>query len=310
MTATVVAAIDVGGTSMKGALCTQDGELSAFEQRDTRRADARADVVADIVDFAADLTAVGRAEGLIVAAVGLAVPGVVDRARGIGVSSMILGWRAVPFVDLLAARTGLPIGFGHDVQSAAYAEGQRGAARGRRHYLYLSLGTGVGSAMIFDGQIYLGAGGLGGEMAHIVVEPEGPPCRCGKFGCLEMVASAEAVGRRYAELHPGGGSYSARDVVTRLQAGDAAARGVWGRAVAALGRAVATYVEILEPEMVVVGGGMSLAGPALFDPLSALMRAGVSRSAPPPIVPAGLGSLAGLHGAALCAWEQAHPGNP
>lgn len=304
MTTTVVAAIDVGGTSMKGALCTRAGELSALEQRDTRGFGARDDLVAAIATFGADLVGRGRATGAAVAAVGLVVPGVVDTARGVGVSSMILGWRDVPFVDLLAARTGLPVGFGHDVQVAAYAEGQRGAARGRRHYLFLSLGTGVGSSMIFDGQMYLGATGLGGEMAHFVVEPEGPPCRCGKFGCLEMAASAEAVGRRYAELHPGGGTFSAHDVVVRMTAGDAAARGVWMRAVAALGRAIAAYVEILEPEVVVVGGGMSAAGDALFDPLSALVRAGVSRLDPAPIVPAGLGSLAGLHGAALRAWEK------
>ncbi len=304
MTTTVVAAIDVGGTSMKGALCTRAGDLSNLEQRGTRGFGARGDLVAAIATFGADLVASGRAAGATVAAVGLAVPGVVDAARGVGVSSMILGWRDVPFVDLLAARTGLPVGFGHDVQVAAVAEGQRGAARGRQHYLYLSLGTGVGSSMIFDGRMYLGATGLGGEMAHFVVEPEGPPCRCGKFGCLEMVASAEAVGRRYAELHPGGGMFSAHDVVMHMRAGDAAARGVWVRAITALGRAIAAYVEILDPEVVVVGGGMSTAGEALFDPLAALVRAGVSRPDPAPVVPAGLGALAGLHGAALRAWEK------
>ena len=304
MTTTVVAAIDVGGTSMKGALCTRAGDLSGLEQRDTRGFDRRSDLIAAIVGFAVDLTARGRAAGGTVVAVGLAVPGVVDAVRGIGISSMILGWREVPFVHLLTQRTGLPVGFGHDVQVAAHAEGQRGAARGCQHYLYLSLGTGVGSAMIFDGRIYLGTTGLGGEMAHFMVEPEGPPCRCGKFGCLEMVASADAVSRRYAELHPGGGSFSAHDVLTRMQGGDAAARGVWTRAVTALSRAIAAYVEILEPEVVVVGGGMSAAGSPLFDPLSALMRTGVSRPDPAPVVPAGLGPLAGLHGAALRAWEQ------
>jgi len=305
MTTTVVAAIDVGGTSMKGALCTRAGDLSDLERRDTRAFGARSDLIAAIIGFAADLVEIGRAAGTTVGAVGLAVPGVVDATRGVGISSMILGWRDIPFVDLLTARIGLPVGFGHDVQVAAHAEGRRGAAQGRRHYLYLSLGTGVGSAMIVDGRMYLGATGLGGEMAHVVVEPEGPPCRCGKFGCLEMVASAQAVGRRYAELHPGNGSFSAHDVLTRMLGGDTAARGVWARAVAALGRAVATYVEILEPEVVVVGGGMSAAGGALFDPLSALVHAGVSRPDPVPVVPAGLGPLAGLHGAALRAWERA-----
>ncbi len=299
----VVVALDVGGTSMKGALCTRDGRVSHLERRGTQGFGERADLVDAVVACAADLVETGRATHGSVVAVGLAVAGVVDVTRGVAVSSMMLGWREVPFVELLSRRTSLPVGFGHDVQTAAYAEGVRGAARGCRDYLYLSLGTGVGSTMVFDGDIYLGATGLGGELAHVVVEPEGPPCRCGKFGCLEMVASAEAVGRRYRELHPGGGDFSARDVADRVRDGEPAARGVWNRAVVALGRAVATYVEVLEPERVVVGGGMSEAGEDLFDPLNALVAAGVSRSLVAPVVPADLGALAGIHGAALRAWE-------
>ncbi len=305
MSEDVVVALDVGGTSMKGALCTRDGRVTHLERRSTQGFGDRADLVAAVVACAADLVDRGRASHGSVVAVGLTVAGMVDVARGVAVSSMMLGWREVPFVTLLSERTGLPVGFGHDVQTAAYAEGIRGAARGCYHYLYLSLGTGVGSAMVFGGEIYLGATGLGGELAHVVVEPEGPPCRCGKFGCLEMVASADAVGRRYRELQPRDGDFTAREVVDRARAGEPAARGVWNRAVAALGRTVATYVEILEPERVVVGGGMSEAGAALFDPLNALVGAGVSRTVVAPVVPAGLGALAGIHGAALRAWERA-----
>jgi glucokinase len=301
----VVVALDVGGTSMKGALCTRDGHVTHLERRGTQGFGDHADLVEAVVACAADLVEIGQATYGSVVAVGLTVAGVVDVTRGVAVSSMMLGWRQVPFVALLSRRTGLPVGFGHDVQTAAYAEGIRGAARGCRDYLYLSLGTGVGSTMVFDSDIYLGATGLGGELAHFVVEPEGPPCRCGKFGCLEMVASADAVGRRYQELHPGGGYFSAQDVVDRVRAGEPAARGVWNRAVVALGRAIATYVEILEPERVVVGGGMSAAGADLFDPLNALVATGVSRLRVAPVIPAGLGALAGIHGAALRAWERA-----
>ncbi len=308
MSEDIVVALDVGGTAMKGGLCTRDGRVTHLERRSTQGFGDRADLVTTIVAFAADLVDTGRASYGSVVAVGLTVTGVVDVARGVAVSSMMLGWREVPFVTLLSERTGLPIGFGHDVQTAAYAEGIRGAARGCQHYLYLSLGAGVGSAMVFGGETYLGATGLGGELAHFVVEPDGPPCRCGKFGCLEMVASAEAVGRRYRALQPRDGEFSARDVVARARAGEPAARGVWNRAVAALGRAVATYVEILEPERVVVGGGMSEAGVDLFDPLNALVASGVSHTVVAPVLPAGLGSLAGVHGAALRAWERAGDG--
>lgn len=301
----VVAALDVGGTEIKGAVVTRAGELLHLERRATPRHEGQAHLVAAILAFAGDLVKTGQATHgpTAVAGVGLAVAGLVDEARGIATSSLILGWRDVPFVELLTQQVGLPVGFGHDVRVAAKAEQQMGAAQGCCDYLYLTLGTGVGSAFVLGGAPYLGARGRGGEVAHLVVEPEGPLCRCGKRGCLEMVASADAIARRYGDLAADGTPVTAHEVAERVAAGEPAATGVWNRAVAGLGQAIASYVETMDPERVVIGGGLTAAGPVLFDPLVACVTEGVRWGVLPPIVPAHLGPLAGVHGAACQAWE-------
>lgn len=307
MTDELVAAVDVGGTSMKGTLMSRSGPVRPVESRSTRGLDVQDSLVQAVLEFADDLVVAG-CEGWgrdAVRGVGLSVAGLVDEERGVAVSSMILGWREVPFTRLVGRRTGLPVGFGHDVRAAGRAEGVLGAARGHSEYLFVSLGTGVGSSMVLGGEAYVGANAVGGELAHFAVEPEGPPCRCGKFGCLEMVASAEAVARRYGELGGFAAEISARDVVERVRRDDPAARGVWTRAVVALGKAIATYIEFLDPSLVVVGGGMADAGATLFDPLGEYVRRNVSRpETAAPVVPGDLGAMAGIHGAALLAWER------
>lgn len=307
MSEEVIVAIDVGGTSARGALYSRSGQVSQLERRETQGYESEAELVEAIVELADGLVNTGRSRygSKAVCGVGLVVAGLVDEDQGVAVSSMMLGWHRVHFVQLIADRTGLPVGFGHDVRVAARAEGVLGAARGYGDYLFVSLGTGVGSSMVLDGKAYVGANGVGGELAHFVVEPEGPPCRCGKFGCLEMVASAEAVARRYRELQSKEEEISARDVVDQVHLGERAALGVWNRALAALGKGIATYIEFLDPALVVVGGGMSEAGEMLFEPLGEIVGASVSRpDTAAPIIPAGLGHLAGVHGAALLAWEQ------
>lgn len=205
-------------------------------------------------------------------------------------------------MGLLEAATGLPVGFGHDVRLAAAAEHQRGAGRGHEDFLFVTLGTGVGAAFVLDGRIYTGAYGTGGELAHFVVEPSGPRCRCGKHGCLEMVASADAVAVNYGSLRPGA-ALDASQVVQAAAAGDAAAREVWDRATAGLGIALCAYAQMMEPEVVVLGGGMAAAGEALFAPVRAALHEGVRLPRVPALLPSAFGSLAGVQGAAHAAWQ-------
>lgn len=301
----VVIAVDVGGTSAKGGRLDQAGNLTGLRFVPLTSLRGRPAIVPAVVDFAAGLVDEARADlgRSAVAAVGLAVPGLVDLASGVGVSSMILGWRRVPFVQLVEAATGLPVGFGHDVRLAASAELRSGAGAGREDFLFVTLGTGVGAAFVARREIYTGGHGLGGELAHVVVEPGGTPCRCGKRGCLEMVSSGDAVAAAYARARPDAG-LDAEQVVQAVAAGDELARAVWQRCVAGLAAALTTYVEMMDPEVVVLGGGMAAAGRALFEPLAAALAEGVSLSHVPALVPSAFGGHAGIHGAASAAWDR------
>lgn len=302
-------AVDIGGTTVKTAIAGRDGQL-------TRRVDLRVaglgtpeELVAAIVDAAADTVARGRADDLDVAAVGLAVPGLVDARAGVGLSSMLLGWTDVPFVDLVRARTGLPVGFVHDVEAGAVAEGRLGAAAGLPDWLFVALGTGLGTTFVLDGHSYRGSEGTGGELAHVVAVADGPLCRCGKRGCLEMVASGSAIADRWwaarrrsglpvAELDGG-----ASAVAVAARAGEPLAVQIWSDAVEALAVVVAGYVESMNPAAVVVGGGLAESTDLLTTAFRAALAGKVMFARTPLVRSAKFGARAGLVGAALVAYD-------
>jgi len=188
-----------------------------------------------------------------VAAAGVAVPGIVDDERGVAVFSANLGWRDLPLRSLLAARTGLPVGLGHDVRAGALAEAALGAARGVRDVLFVAVGAGVAGAALVDGRLLV-AGGFAGELGHLRVDPAGEPCGCGGRGCVETVASAAAIARRYA-ARTGRPVAGAAAVAARVREGDPDAVAVWEEAVGALAEGLAAAVTLLAPRLVVVGGG-------------------------------------------------------
>lgn len=298
----VVVAVDVGGTTIKSAVLDRRGKASDVAEVATPRIDGLGSP-SGIVDHIVGLVDQARAT-LAVTAIGLGVPGWVDDDAGVAKQSANLGWTDVAFHSLTTSATGLPVAFGHDVRLGAIGEGLVGAARGASDYLFITLGTGVGAAVVLGGHPYRGSAGMGGELGHIVVDPDGPPCGCGKNGCVEAIASASAVTRAYTEA-TGLEVDGARDIVQRAGTGDAAAAEIWSRAIGALGLAIAHYVVILDPEIVVVGGGMAGAGPALFDPLVDVVTAKVGFRPPPALVPGTLGPLAGCIGAGLAAWRLA-----
>jgi glucokinase len=226
----------------------------------------------------------------------------VDEARGVALRAVNLPWRELPLADVVAERCGLPVVLSHDVRAAAAAEAALGAGRGIADLLFVAIGTGIGGAVVAGGRPYGGAHGHAGEIGHTVVEPDGPPCACGARGCVEALASAAAIERGYAEAGAGDGA-SAREVAALAAAHDPAARAVWDRAVAALAAGLADAVALLDPELIVVGGGLAEAGPPLFEPLAAALAARMTLAAPPPVVAAELGAEAGCRGAALLAWR-------
>lgn len=296
-----VVALDVGGTVIKSAVVLPDGRVHQGERHATRAADGPEAVLAAIVEIAAALAAKARADGLTPVAAGLAVPGVVDEAAGIAAWSANLGFRDVPLRDLVAADLRLPTALGHDVRAGGLAEARLGAARGSRHVLFVAIGTGIAAASIVDGHGYAGAHGAAGELGHVVVRPGGPVCGCGQRGCLEAVASASAVARRYTALN--GTPGTAADVVAALGDGDPIAAQVWRETVEALADGLATAQALFDPETVVVGGGLAEAGDALLVPLRRTVRERLTFHREPRLAAAALGDEAGCLGAALLAFD-------
>lgn len=297
----VVVALDVGGTGMKCALVRPDGTAVHTERHATGADRGPEAVVATILDVAEGLAGTARATGLTPVACGIAVPGVVDEARGVAVWSANVGFRDVPLRELAGARLGLPAALGHDVRVGGLAEARLGAGRDADHVLFVAIGTGIAAAHVVDGSAATGAHGAAGEIGHILVRPDGPRCGCGRPGCLEAVASAAAIGRRYAEL--AGTPATAADVAGRAAAGEALAGQVWREAVEALADGLATGQALFDVQTVVLGGGLAQAGDRLLDPLRAALRERLTFHREPRLVAAALGDEAGCLGAALLALD-------
>ncbi|WP_018254694.1 ROK family protein [Salinispora mooreana] len=299
----VVVAIDVGGSGMKCALVHRDGTVARTEHHPTQTARGPAAVVDTILDVAAALAATARHEGLAPVALGLAVPGVIDEAAGVAIWSSNIGFRDVPLRALATTRLGIPAVLGHDVRVGGVAEARLGAGRADRHVLFVAIGTGIAAAHVIDGTAAAGAHGAAGELGHILVRPGGPRCGCGQAGCLEAIASAAAVARRYAELAGSTPGPSAAEVAARAAAGDPLAQQVWTEAVAALADGLATGQALFDVETVILGGGLARAGAQLLDPLRAALHDRMTLHREPRLVPAALGTEAGCLGAALLALD-------
>ncbi|GAA3274600.1 ROK family protein [Dactylosporangium vinaceum] len=307
MTQTVIA-LDVGGTGIKCALVGADGDerhtVQHAERHPTGAERGGAAVIADILDIAEGLAATARAKGLEPVGAGLVVPGVIDEVNGVAVWAANVGFRDVPLQALLEERLGLPAALGHDVRAGGLAEARLGAGRGRDYVLVIPIGTGIAAANVVHGQVYTGAHGAGGEIGHIVVRPGGPECGCGQRGCLEAIASASAVGRRYSEQ--AGRPATAEEVVRLATAGDPVAAEVWRETIDALADGLLTGMALFDPAVVVLGGGLAEAGEALLAPLREGVHARVTFHREPEITRAALGDEAGCLGAALIALDNLH----
>ncbi|MER5334994.1 ROK family protein [Micromonospora sp. NPDC002717] len=297
----VVVALDVGGTGMKCALVRPDGAVLHAERHPTDAGRGPDAVVDTILAVAEGLAGKARADGLTPVALGVAVPGVIDEARGVAVWSANVGFRDVPLRDLARARLGLPTALGHDVRAGGLAEARLGAGRDSAHVLFVAIGTGIAAAHVVDGTAVTGAHGAAGEIGHVQVRAGGPTCGCGRPGCLEAVASAAAIGRRYTAL--AGVPATAADVAERAAAGEPLAADVWREAVEALADGLATGQALFDVETVVLGGGLAQAGALLLEPLRAALHERMTFHREPRLVAAALGDEAGCLGAALLALD-------
>ncbi|QLD13294.1 ROK family protein [Microbacterium oleivorans] len=281
-------AIDVGGTDIKSAVAAASGAVGAVDRRPTPRGPA---ALLDAIDGIAAAQA-GRFQ-----AVGLVVPGIVE--GDVAVFSENLGWSDVPLGRLVRERLGVPVAFGQDVRAAATAEMFVGGGARFRDPVVMVAGTGL-SAVIVRGHRVVGGSPLVGEIGHAPIAGEGSdePCVCGLVGCLEAVASAASIARRYRRLS-GRPAAGARDVLDAAARGDAEAARVWDAAVDALAFGLSHLVATLAPDAVLIAGGLSRAGDTLIEPVRERLAARLSFHKMPVIEAARLGAEAGVLGAAL-----------
>jgi glucokinase len=296
----LVAAIDIGGTSIKSALVAEDLHVVHTLRTPTRRVDGSVDI-GQIIELIEELR--GKAGAATVVGVGVAAPGIIDERLGIARAAVNLGWRDLPLRDQLTAAAGIPVALGHDVRTGGLAEFTVGAATGVRNAMVMPIGTGIAAAVMVDGH-RLDADGYAGEIGHIVVDPGGQVCGCGTRGCLETVASAAFIARNYAE-RSGRPVTRAAEVAAAVVAGDQDAVAVWARAVEGLASALTTAITLLAPEIVAIGGGLSESGDTLLTPLRESLVGRMAFQRMPTIVRAALGDNAGCIGAGILAWQAA-----
>lgn len=297
-----VLAFDVGGTDIKSALFDDRGHALGLRRTPTPLgAGDRTEAVLDQVQALARELRAAHPD-VVPRSAGLVVPGIVNSTTGVGVIASNLGWHNAPLRDLASARLGVPIAFDHDVRAASWAERKLGGARNYADAVVLVIGTGIAGALLVNGVPHT-ADGYAGEIGHSPIA-DGPVCVCGARGCLEAVASAGAIARRYHEA-TGTMPAGAKDVIARAAAGDTVAAEIWNTALDALTMALAQLTAVVAPQAVVIGGGLSHAGGALFDELRTRLRDRLSFHRIPELVPAELSGNAGLLGAALRARELA-----
>lgn len=250
-----------------------------------------------------------------VLAAGLGIPATIDHDRGVAIQAVNLEISDVPLRDLMTEQLGLPVYMDNDANVAAIAEFLFGAGRGARNVVMLTIGTGIGGGLILDGEIYRGSIGAGAELGHIVVQEDGPPCQgnCPNHGCVETLASGTAIareGRKAAEEQPDSalgkalaeGPIVGKTVTELAINGDPLAREVVADAGRHVGAALASLANIFDPDVIVIGGGVSVVGDLMLDPAREEL---MSRALPPmnrtPVQLAELGPEAGMIGAAAMA---------
>lgn len=307
--------IDLGGTKIEGALIDRAGAVLA----QTRQLTAVEEGVDAVVGRIAGCIGALMRDAQPVSGIGIGAAGMTDSRRGVVLMASNLKWENVPLRDLVIERLGATwaqrVWVDKDTNAAALGEMLYGAGQGAKHLLYVTVGTGVGGGMVLDGRLYHGATEGASDIGHLVLEPEGEVCGCGKRGCLETLASGPAIAREaHAALERGESSalvalghdgLSAVEVVEAARAGDALARSVLARAGRYLGIALAYYVDLNNPECIIIGGGVSAAGNLLVEPARQAVaeRALANNAKAAQIVLAGLGSESGAVGAAALVWH-------
>ena len=312
-TSKIIGVVDIGGTKILAGLIDQSGELLASQRISTFAGNGAEDVIARTVSILRELLhEIGVPEEAI-EAVGCSIPGPLDCKSGVVYFSPNLGWRDVPFVDLMQHLLNVPIVIDDDAHCAALGEARMGAARGMDIAVYVTISTGIGAGIIIGGNIYRGAHGSAGEVGHITIEAAGPQCSCGNFGCFEALASGSAIAAfakqavmdgddtMLSEFNDAPSKLSAEHVVNAAEAGDTVALRIIESAGTYAGIGLSAVASAFDPQVIVVGGGVMSSGGIMLQRARTVF---LERTISPvgsliPIVPAALGEKSSLWGAAV-----------
>ena len=318
MSLPLVVGIDLGGSHVTAALVDAAGTVCSRARRHIDRHRHPAALLSD--DVAGTVREALHSAGVDISAVsglGMGLPGNINRSTGVCRFSPNFGWHDVAVSAPLEAALGIPVFLLNDVRSHTLGELHFGAGRGVPSFAMLALGTGIGGGVVIGGKLLEGSHSGGGEIGHITVEPQGPPCGCGSQGCVEALAAAPALARAGRAAAASGrapgilaraGSLEAIDgaVITQAAlAGDAGAIEVLATAGRYVGIAVAAVITTLDPERVLIGGGVAAAGDLLLQPLrdEVARRCRMIPTGATPILQAALREEAGVLGAAALALE-------
>lgn len=313
-----IVGVDLGGTSVKLAFIQEDGEILHKWEIPTDKSEQGKNILPDIAEsIQRKMDELGETKERLIG-IGMGAPGAVDKEKGIIYEAVNLGWpKNYPIVKLLSDLSGLPVEIDNDANCAALGEMWKGAGNGAKNIACVTLGTGVGGGIIVNGDIVQGVKGAAGEIGHITIIPEGgAPCNCGKTGCLETVASATGIVRiakdtiiqyegesSLKDLYISKGSIEAKDVFDCMNQGDTLSASIIEQIMLHLGLVLANIGNVLNPEKIVIGGGVSKAGDLLLNPLQKYFNqfAYSAVSASTELAIATLGNDAGILGAAWLA---------
>ena len=320
-----VLAVDLGGTKIITAVILSTGEIICRKYSLTLADEGTRPVINKLSSAVAETMAQAQLKTSDIAGIGIAAAGILDIDRGIVTTSPNLPhWHNVPLRDILADRLGIVTYLINDANAAALGEHRFGAGIGFDNIIYLTVSTGIGGGIIIDGELYSGADGCAGELGHMTIEANGPQCHCGNFGCLEAMASGWAVakeammrinrGERSSIIELVDGrleNITAETVAMAARRGDQLACDIVAKAANYLGIGLANLVNIFNPELIIIGGGLSKMGDMLLKPARKVLKERAFRlpARTVHIVRARLGSNAGIVGAAAYVFDQKSEGS-
>ncbi len=315
-----VLAIDIGGTKIIAAIISDEGQIIAKEYCPTLAGEGPQVVIDRIFSTVDHLTGSRNIDLSQLHSISVAAAGAIDFGKGIvTLSPNLPGWRNVPLRDIVKEKYGVNPFLLNDASAAVLGEHRFGAGRGLNNIIYITVSTGIGSGILTNGDLYFGASGGAGEIGHTTIDVNGPRCSCGNIGCLETLASGTAVAREAKRRIKAGGKSSLTEIVSgkveditaeevsiAAQGGDTLALEVISQAATYLGVGLLNLVNIFNPEMIIVGGGVSNMGDLLLNPARQVVKERAYRlmAEAVRIVVAELGNNAEVLGAAVFAYQQ------